>query len=790
MSCWTACTGKTEPDEADEADEADADTDADTDTDADADADTDADTDADPVETYTEAPVVWAESGTVELTLQPTEVELDGRRMCLRAYGSVPGPTIRVADGDARSVRIDLHNGFEHSDHRKIAGAGGTGTEHCHDFNLTNLHFHGGHLPADYAVGGDTCESPGCADTDGDGTEDGVYWADMVLNKVYPRQEAADEGGAAVAKYRWDLDTDLADPDRPGGRHWPGTHWYHPHIHGTTAIQVTNGAAGMLLVEGDVDAIVAIANARERTMMMNHIPYDVTATNVDGDPLVRPLEEGEACDADHLSVNNFFAINEPSNTVLNGQVSPRIVTPPTQVERWRMLHGGAIEEMWIGLFEGTDADCTDIVADGGPAVPFVQFAADGITLQQTFTRDWVFMSPGYRVDALVQMPDEPTTLCMVAWRTDSLSDVTEAPDPTEAPPFDLIAIVSVHGDAAEATSTTLVTDSELAAVAPPVAWNGSFRGESDVPVSCEEQGADWTLEPDQKAVMVHPAFIDFAAEDDGEEDTVSNGGSCDPDAFMDMAEASECACPLPNINCRNFEPRRHVTHTDGDGTEHKYRSDRVMQAGATDLWEVSATDGHPFHIHINPFVVCPATTAKEPPFAHWRDTYMVQADDMVVDGNRPRRLLTRYAEDFTGAYVLHCHKLTHEDEGMMELIELCDPDDADCLCLMGQTEADGSCVESNAGCFDDDLQCRFAQTMVASYEPGDYAPGRPTTADLDADDRAALADAGLEECCQAVEGANPAEVLAAFLAMGVGGIECCPAELLDYDVPGNPCAER
>jgi hypothetical protein len=66
---------------------------------------------------------------------------------------------------------------------------------------------------------------------------------------------------------------------------------------------------------------------------------------------------------------------------------------------------------------------------------------------------------------------------------------------------------------------------------------------------------------------------------------------------------------------------------------------------------VSGFDGHPFHIHINPFLVCPLPPAGspirtkgrifEPPFAHWRDTYLVNLD-------RKLDMLTEYRA-FTGS---------------------------------------------------------------------------------------------------------------------------------------------
>ena len=31
----------------------------------------------------------------------------------------------------------------------------------------------------------------------------------------------------------------------------PGTHWYHAHKHGSTAVDVSNGMAGAFIIEGD-----------------------------------------------------------------------------------------------------------------------------------------------------------------------------------------------------------------------------------------------------------------------------------------------------------------------------------------------------------------------------------------------------------------------------------------------------------------------------------------------------------------------------------------------------------
>lgn len=84
---------------------------------------------------------------------------------------------------------------------------------------------------------------------------------------------------------------------------------------------------------------------------------------------------------------------------------------------------------------------------------------------------------------------------------------------------------------------------------------------------------------------------------------------------------------------------------------------------------------HPFHIHVNPFEVFSITdpSGKEQldidpnthePIPVWRDT-------IVLNEGWKVQARTRYT-DFTGTFVQHCHILDHEDQGMMELVQIND----------------------------------------------------------------------------------------------------------------------
>lgn len=89
---------------------------------------------------------------------------------------------------------------------------------------------------------------------------------------------------------------------------------------------------------------------------------------------------------------------------------------------------------------------------------------------------------------------------------------------------------------------------------------------------------------------------------------------------------------------------------------------QTLDLGTADEWEISSRGGvHPFHIHVNPFAVRRKGT----------DDAWVWRDTIAVSRRQPMILRTRY-ETFTGRTVLHCHNLWHEDQGMMQAIEIVD----------------------------------------------------------------------------------------------------------------------
>ena len=108
---------------------------------------------------------------------------------------------------------------------------------------------------------------------------------------------------------------------------------------------------------------------------------------------------------------------------------------------------------------------------------------------------------------------------------------------------------------------------------------------------------------------------------------------------------------------------------DGSSFDPAQRPYQVKLGTAEEWTVVNGVDpkyqehAHAFHIHVNPFKVTRINgQVLEKPL--WRDTFLFggrSGDSFTFECN---------FVDFTGRYVDHCHVLSHEDLGMMEIVEV------------------------------------------------------------------------------------------------------------------------
>jgi FtsP/CotA-like multicopper oxidase with cupredoxin domain len=148
-----------------------------------------------------------------------------------------------------------------------------------------------------------------------------------------------------------------------------GLYWYHPHLHGRATNQLFGGLAGAIIVEGDIDALPGIAGIPERLLVLH-----ATQLYPDG------------------SVVNFLDVPPGPNMqktnlrMVNGQLNPTMTMRPGETQRWRILNATANLTFFLQL-------------DGHQ---LHQIGKDGNTLNETWTRDKIVLSPGERVEVLIQ----------------------------------------------------------------------------------------------------------------------------------------------------------------------------------------------------------------------------------------------------------------------------------------------------------------------------------------------------------------------------------------------------
>lgn len=440
----------------------------------------------------------------------------------LRSYnGNLVGPTLRASPGDVLYITVKNDLAPEPT----FTGNMNT----LHGFNTTNLHTHGLHV------------SPS-----------GI--SDNVLLTIAP---------GATQQYEIRIPKD----------HDAGTFWYHAHVHGSTAAQVSSGMGGMLIIDGGVDEVPEISEAQERVFVLQQISYY-------NEGLKYGVIEEQYAD-------KIFGPGKWNKlgryTTVNGIQIPVLKMVPGSVERWRFVHAGVREDVLLKLIPSTGT---------GPALRLHEIAVDGLSLGKVQESETVELWPGYRSDVMVQAPATPGEYLLIDEKV-AANEALEG----EAVPRKYIARLVVAGTP---KPMELPKSSQLTKYRRPTLTN----------VPANEVGTQTA----HYAIIAGPRF------------TI-------------------------------------------DGKEFAHGDPRKLTLGTVDEWKLTALQAHPFHIHVNPFEVLSikedATGQETLEAPVWRDTIVIRQGFTI-------RMRTRY-EDFSGVFVQHCHILDHEDQGMMQLVEVVDP---------------------------------------------------------------------------------------------------------------------
>ena len=292
--------------------------------------------------------LTWAEGNRGHLEFVPYTMQLNSGTIRTRAWKDalstrevlLPPPILRFRRGESYSVvvRNSLPDGPTSGAHNTLK-----------DPNIFNLHTHGLHISG---------ETP----------------SDDVWRRI---------GYQECAEYVYHIPTE----------HLGGTHFYHPHHHGSTFLHISGGAMGMIIVEDDAADLVPanVMAMTEQHIILSHL--DRAASGAGGDTIFWHNNDG------------YTDINGGSYWTVNGveEGYGDIHIPANTWQRWRVMLFDQESNFWkFGLGAYDDRSGNSPFSDAPCEMQLM--ARDGIWRSVTpkLLSNSYFMPASSRVDIAIR----------------------------------------------------------------------------------------------------------------------------------------------------------------------------------------------------------------------------------------------------------------------------------------------------------------------------------------------------------------------------------------------------
>ncbi len=186
------------------------------------------------------------------------------------------------------------------------------------------------------------------------------------------------------------------DPKSPVMGQAPGTHWYHSHKHGSTALNLANGMAGALIIEGEYDDELRPFFTKQVVLVLQQF--------------------GTQLNLMRNGINDQGQANKNIGTDLvfvNGQYVPVLQMNPNEMQLWRIVN--ACHRAQIPLSAPSGLNWVQTAQDGvqfdqknyNPAVTNASISIPAAINASGQTGG--SLAAGNRVDFLVQAPSAPTS---------------------------------------------------------------------------------------------------------------------------------------------------------------------------------------------------------------------------------------------------------------------------------------------------------------------------------------------------------------------------------------------
>mmetsp|Transcript_66536 Transcript_66536/g.192101 ORF Transcript_66536/g.192101 Transcript_66536/m.192101 type:complete len:628 (-) Transcript_66536:281-2164(-) len=498
-----------------------------------------------------------------KLKLQQTwlATEWIGGGFWTRAYGSIPGPTIKVKPGEV--LEIEFENdlgpgpGFDSCDVQLASLGNAMNPSLICALNTSSLHTHGLHVSGE-GIG------------------------DNVLRFARPGE---------TLKY------EIPVPKN----HMGGTHWYHPHVHHSTASQAGGGAHGALIVEDPEDYLPKeVADMPEKMFFLSLVNL-AKMMRLESWGLLKTKSErveqvlwknpeypfwkwSEANDDDEAI---------PPQLVVNGQYLPKMTLDESKWYRLRMTFAAIEQRAEIYLVDG---------GKGGASCEFQLLATDGIYLHNAPRPiERIHLASGSRADVAVQ--------CSCSWWVKGSKCGAQVMFQALWQPIGAMGMVSTMADTTDQLMTLEITRSDSPPASVPSIAPFSVRRPCYL-ADLRRAWVDRRNRHDLNLPMIFPLQVEF----DGHGEVWGAHGKLPP--------------PLADL-----------------------------PVGEIQEWQIKGAKFHPFHIHVNPFQI---TTINNDGYympGDWHDTFLPTGTDVAT--------VRMNIDAFTGKMIAHCHILEHEDNGMM-----------------------------------------------------------------------------------------------------------------------------
>lgn len=545
--------------------------------------------------------------GKTTLTVKYAQAQLGNRTVFVRTYnGQLVGPTIRARPGDTLFIELVNQLPEDPSDPPGPHGAHGAPPPTQGSHDINIPH---GFNVTNLHTHGLHVRPDYPSRCKGQASTCGAV-ADNVLVEIPPGQSQAYE---------------IEIPRN----HPPGTHWYHAHKHGGVAMQLASGMAGALIIEGGLDEVPEFKKAREQLLLFQQLSLSTcgrkqvaqgagpaSCQKKDGSGVVRYYE---SCDA-------YF-----QRLVDEGKL-PSFPKGAACVESFDLSFG---PDQWGSILQPVFGDRTTI---NGQLVPV-------ITLRQGELQRWRMLHGGIRETLMLglvaksQEATQRSAAALVQGSSQRLPFQVIAHDGITTGRMDAVGEIELQPGYRVDALVRIDQPGEYKLIDIPTPARISLRGVAEE----FEVLATVRVLPSDAPPMALPGVAALA--------------TLAPYKHVEDKEVTGCQYNTFNIDTQSNPPRFVV-----NGQPYSsHAAPRTMPLGKAEEWVAnSLLINHPYHIHINPFELVDGYDGL--PKGTWKDTLLIKQDT-------PVRFRTRYT-DFTGKFVLHCHILDHEDQGMMQLVEI------------------------------------------------------------------------------------------------------------------------